>query len=263
MTAAPGLAPATVASARTGRTLRIDSARGGPAPQVVIDHLMDVRGGDLGAGDRVLVIRPAYGVYLPDTAATVTVWGGSVCRTSDRCRGGFEVRAGARLVARGAARVRVRSGGAADIYDDAAVELHEGACGYAYGGRVRTHRGATVYAWAGSRVRADEGARVWIMGVGVALDADPRALVGNGADSPLAARTGLLVKGDVLASTPRRGPTTPSPSTGTCEERLQPQGSAALPRRLSMMGPARGLSPPEHGQVPQARRRPATRQPAA
>lgn len=120
MTVAPGLAPATVASARTGRTLRIDSARGGPAPQVVIDHLMDVRGGDLGAGDRVIVIRPAYGVYLPDTAATVTVWGGSVCRTSDRCRGGFEVRAGARLVARGAARVRVRSGGAVDIYDDAA-----------------------------------------------------------------------------------------------------------------------------------------------
>lgn len=167
MTAAPALAPATVASARTGRTLRIDSARGGLAPQVVIDHLMDVRGGDLGAGDRVIVIRPAYGVYLPDTAATVTVWGGSVCRTSDRCRGGFEVRAGARLVARGAAR-------------------------------VRAHRGATVYAWAGSRVRADEGARVWIMGVGVALDADPRALVGNGADSPLAARTGLLVEGDVL-----------------------------------------------------------------
>lgn len=198
MTVAPGLAPATVASARTGRTLRIDSARGGPAPQVVIDHLMDVRGGDLGAGDRVLVIRPAYGVYLPDTAATVTVWGGSVCRTSDRCRGGFEVRAGARLVARGAARVRVRSGGAADIYDDAAVELHEGACGYAYGGRVRAHRGATVYAWAGSRVRADEGARVWIMGVGVALDADPRTLVGNGADSPLTARADLLIEEDVL-----------------------------------------------------------------
>jgi len=78
MTAAPGLAPATVASARTSRTLRIDSARGGLAPQVVIDHLMDVRGGDLGAGDRIIVIRPAYGVYLPDTAATVTVWGGSV-----------------------------------------------------------------------------------------------------------------------------------------------------------------------------------------
>lgn len=38
MTAAPGLAPATVASARTGRTLRIDSTRGGPAPQVVIDE---------------------------------------------------------------------------------------------------------------------------------------------------------------------------------------------------------------------------------
>ena len=198
MTAAPGPAPATAASARTGRTLRIDSARGGPAPQVVIDHLMDACGVDLGAGDRVIVIRPAYGVYLPDTAATVTVWGGSVCRTPDRCRGGFEVCAGARLVARGAARVRVHRGGAADIYDDAAVELHEGACGYAYGGQVRAHRGATVYAWAGSRVRADEGARAWIMGGGVTLDADPRTLVGNGADSPLTARTDLLVEGDVL-----------------------------------------------------------------
>ncbi|ARD42479.1 hypothetical protein B6G06_09125 [Actinomyces gaoshouyii] len=195
-------APAAPAANLTGLeavTLRIAHPEGARAiPQAAIDYAMHTGGRDFGPDDVVEVEHPAYNVYLPDTAAVVTVRGGSVCRTSDRSQGRFEVRDGARLIARGRASVHAYAS-TVDVHDQAGADLHEGTTAHLYGadGSVRARPGTTVYAWAGT-VHADAGATVWIMGPRVTLDTAPGTYIGDGVDSPIGRQAARLVEEDIF-----------------------------------------------------------------
>ncbi len=181
---------ATASSRRKPTTFYINPLRRRgndlPIQQVVIDHFMNTRGAHLEHGDQLVVTLPEYGAYLPSTSAEVVVRGGSVCRTPDNASGTFRVRDGARLIARGASRVRVHDISSADVYNAAAADLFDTSTAYLYSARGSAHArtGTTVYAWAG-QVRAEKGAVVWLMGDDVSLDAAPGAHVADGADSPL------------------------------------------------------------------------------
>ena len=149
------------------------------------------------AGEDLEITLPAYGTYLPDTDATVTVSGRTMCRTPDDATGRFRVNGGARLIARGSARAVVEDS-SIDAYDKVTADLTGAstACLYSPEASVHAGPGSTVYAWAGT-VHAQAGSQVWVMGDRVTVNAAAGAAVGDGEDSPL--RRQAPIDGDAFA----------------------------------------------------------------